>query len=83
MFDFWRETDDCDFKNLRNLVQEKVPDLNVHTELYPKYDTRGDLAVCVEAFKEWLQGKITDLETKAENKNAIRDPSVEIGRAHV
>ncbi|KAG0648408.1 hypothetical protein D0Z07_5327 [Hyphodiscus hymeniophilus] len=62
--------------DLRRLVQEQVPDLNVHTELYPKYDTRGDLAVCVEAFKDWLQGKITDLETKAENKNAIKDPSV-------
>ena len=40
-------------QKLRNLVAEKVPDLNVHTAVYPKYDTRGDLAVCVEAFKEW------------------------------
>jgi hypothetical protein len=57
-------------------VAEKIPDKEVHTAVYPKYDTRGDLAVCVEAFKEWLQGQITDLETKAANKNAIQDPSV-------
>jgi hypothetical protein len=55
-----------------------VPDLNVHTALYPKYDTRGDLAVCVEAFKEWLQDQITDLETHAATPLAIQNPSVSV-----
>jgi hypothetical protein len=40
-------------QNLRDLVAEKASGLNVRTAVYPKYDTRGDLAVCVEAFKEW------------------------------
>lgn len=63
-------------EKLRNLVAESVPDLNVHTAVYPKYDTRGDLAVCVEDFKEWLQGQITDLETHAATPLAIQNPSV-------
>ena|SRR5436190_17428174 len=40
-------------QDLRNLVAEREPDLNIHIAVYPKYETRGDLAACVETFREW------------------------------
>jgi triacylglycerol esterase/lipase EstA (alpha/beta hydrolase family) len=68
-------------QDLKTLVQEKVQqeaaqDLKVETAVYPKYDTRGDLGVAVEAFKEWLQGQVTELEVKEGTKGPIQNPSV-------
>jgi hypothetical protein len=50
--------------------------LKVHTAVYPRYETRGDLASCAETFREWLQDQVTDLETTAKSKSAILNPSV-------
>ena len=44
---------DRNSQDLRNLVAEREPDLNIRTAVYPKYETRGDLAACVEEFREW------------------------------
>ncbi|KAH9208882.1 hypothetical protein DL95DRAFT_372809 [Leptodontidium sp. 2 PMI_412] len=61
---------------LKKSVLEKSPDLDVQTRVYPKYETRGDLAACVETFREWLQNQVTDLERDAATPSAIFDPSV-------
>ncbi|RFU31631.1 hypothetical protein B7463_g4720, partial [Scytalidium lignicola] len=62
--------------HLRNLVAEKESGLNVRATLYPKYETKGDLAACVETFREWLQDQVTDLERNAATPQAILNPSV-------
>ncbi|KAJ5047155.1 uncharacterized protein L3040_002997 [Drepanopeziza brunnea f. sp. 'multigermtubi'] len=61
---------------LRGAVEAQSPSLDVQTRVYPKYETRGDLAACVETFREWLQDQVTDLEQAAGNANAILEPSV-------
>ncbi|KAG4412553.1 hypothetical protein IFR04_014304 [Cadophora malorum] len=61
---------------LKKSVSEKSPHLNVQTRVYPKYETRGDLAACVETFREWLQDQVTDLERDAATPSAILEPSV-------
>jgi hypothetical protein len=40
-------------QDLKNVVSKESPDINVETRVYPKYETRGDLAACVETFREW------------------------------
>jgi hypothetical protein len=40
-------------QDLKNIVSKESPDINVETRVYPKYETRGDLAACVETFREW------------------------------
>ncbi|KAH8586761.1 hypothetical protein B0O99DRAFT_643584 [Bisporella sp. PMI_857] len=61
---------------LKSLISEKETGLKVRSAVYPKYETRGDLAACVEIFREWLQDKVTDLEHEAGTKSAILNPSV-------
>jgi hypothetical protein len=65
-------------QDLKNAVSEKNPELNVQTRVYPKYETRGDLAACVETFREWLQDQVTNLERNAATPSAILDPSVSV-----
>jgi hypothetical protein len=40
-------------QELQTLIAEKEQNLDVRIAVYPKYETRGDLAVCVEIFREW------------------------------
>jgi hypothetical protein len=54
---------DTNSQNLRNLVAKRGPDLNVHTAIYPKYETRGDLAACVETFREWYDASMILFES--------------------
>ncbi|KAK0100146.1 hypothetical protein ONS95_008484 [Cadophora gregata] len=61
---------------LKKSVSQKSPHLDVQTRVYPKYETRGDLAACVETFREWLQDQVTNLERDAATPSAILDPSV-------
>ncbi|KAH8801369.1 hypothetical protein F5884DRAFT_862069 [Xylogone sp. PMI_703] len=63
-------------ENLRSLVAEQEPELDVRTIVYPKYETRGDLAACVETFRDWLQDQVTDIEHNAATPQAILHPSV-------
>ncbi|KAG9243278.1 hypothetical protein BJ878DRAFT_423965 [Calycina marina] len=67
-------------KHLQGLVSNERDDLDVHTAVYPKYETRGDLALSVETFREWymLQERVTDIESTAANTSAIRHPSVSV-----
>src|SRR5436190_10198109 len=44
---------DTNSQNLQSLIAEREPDLKIHTTIYPKYETRGDLAAYVEIFREW------------------------------
>jgi pimeloyl-ACP methyl ester carboxylesterase len=64
--------------DLQKHVSEKEPEVDVHTAVYPKYETQGDLAASVETFKDWLQERVTALEQKAGTQNAITDPSVSV-----
>ena len=32
--------------------------MDVRSAVYPKYETRGDLAACVETFREWYDGTL-------------------------
>lgn len=46
--------DDYQFtKDLRNLVAEALPKIDVKVIVYPKYETRGDLGECVSHFRDW------------------------------
>ncbi|CAG8972347.1 hypothetical protein HYALB_00005015 [Hymenoscyphus albidus] len=63
-------------QDLKTEISNQSPDLKVHTDVYPKYETRGDLASCSETFREWLQDQVTDLETSAATPSAIMNPSV-------
>jgi hypothetical protein len=65
-------------QDLKNAVSEKNSELDVQTRVYPKYETRGDLAACVETFREWLQDQVTDLERNVATPSAILDPSVSV-----
>lgn len=40
-------------KDLRDLVREALPKINVEAIVYPKYETRGDLGSCVSRFRDW------------------------------
>lgn len=62
--------------DLRALVSNAFPNLNVKTVVYPQYETRGDLPSCVANFREWLQNRVFDLEVAAGNPSPIFEPSV-------
>ena len=63
-------------QDLKTSIEATSPELKVHTSIYPKYETRGDLSSCAETFREWLQDQVTDLETTANTPSAILNPSV-------
>lgn len=65
-------------EDLKKSVLEKTPELDVQTRVYPKYETRGDLAASVQTFREWLQDQVTDLERNAATPSAILNPSVSV-----
>lgn len=46
--------------------------------MYPKYETRGDLADCVGRFRDWLQEKVIDLEVAKGTPSPTVDPSVRV-----
>jgi hypothetical protein len=48
----------------------------VQTCIYPKYETRGDLAACVDTFREWLQEQVIGIERENGSKNPVFEPSV-------
>ncbi|KAE8445778.1 hypothetical protein EG329_012836 [Mollisiaceae sp. DMI_Dod_QoI] len=63
-------------EDLKTAISASNPDLTIETRVYPKYETRGDLALSVSTFKEWLQSQVTTLETLSANPSAIFSPSV-------
>lgn len=40
-------------KDLRDLVGQALPKVDVEVVVYPKYETRGDLGSCVSRFRDW------------------------------
>ncbi|KAF9771134.1 hypothetical protein IL306_011236 [Fusarium sp. DS 682] len=65
-------------KDLRDLVGEVLPKVNVEVVVYPKYETRGDLGSCVSRFRDWLQNKVIDMEVAAGTPSPTIEPSVRI-----
>ncbi|KAF8850879.1 hypothetical protein BDZ45DRAFT_602255, partial [Acephala macrosclerotiorum] len=65
-------------EDLKAAISSSNPDINVETRVYPKYETRGDLALSVETFKEWLQTQTIELEKQNGNLSAIQEPSVSV-----
>ncbi|KAH9999699.1 hypothetical protein F4779DRAFT_635832 [Xylariaceae sp. FL0662B] len=56
--------DDDTFRNfpqdLQNCVASKLPDQNVESIVYPKYETKGELGQCCVSFLAWLKEKVMD-----------------------
>ncbi|KAJ9196763.1 hypothetical protein DTO164E3_1067 [Paecilomyces variotii] len=65
-------------EHLRALVSHALPNIDVVTAVYPKYETRGDLKECVGRFREWLQNKVIDLEVENHAPSPTVDPSVHV-----
>ncbi|KAF2486304.1 hypothetical protein BDY17DRAFT_246123 [Neohortaea acidophila] len=73
---------DSTFENfpsdLRALLAHSLPNLDVLSVQYPRYETRGELKECVGRFKEWLQNKVIDLEVANRTPSPTVDPSVHV-----
>ncbi|GAD95068.1 conserved hypothetical protein [Paecilomyces variotii No. 5] len=65
-------------EHLRTLVSHALPNIEVVTAVYPKYETRGDLKECVGRFREWLQNQVIDLEVENQAPSPTVDPSVHV-----
>ncbi|OTB10795.1 hypothetical protein K445DRAFT_78067 [Daldinia sp. EC12] len=57
--------DDDTFKtfpiDLQERISKKLPDHNVESIVYPKYETRGELGQCCTSFHSWLKEKVMDV----------------------
>ncbi|KAI1073730.1 hypothetical protein F5B20DRAFT_597285 [Whalleya microplaca] len=47
-------------RDLQNCVASKLPDQNVESIVYPKYETKGELEQCCTSFLSWLKEKVMD-----------------------
>ncbi|KAI0887729.1 uncharacterized protein GGS22DRAFT_197704 [Annulohypoxylon maeteangense] len=47
--------------DLQQRVATKLPDHNVESIVYPKYETRGELAPCCSSFLSWLKEKVMNI----------------------
>ncbi|KAK1751857.1 hypothetical protein QBC47DRAFT_391217 [Echria macrotheca] len=65
-------------EDLRRRVASVLPKIHVRVEVYPKYETRGDLGECVSRFRDWLLNKVIDLEVAANTPSPTVDPSVRV-----
>ncbi|KAK1827785.1 hypothetical protein QBC39DRAFT_290595 [Podospora conica] len=65
-------------EDLRRRVARALPKINVKAEVYPKYETRGDLNECVGRFRDWLLNKVIDLEVLANTHSPTVDPHVHV-----
>ncbi|KAI9886927.1 MAG: hypothetical protein M1823_001219 [Watsoniomyces obsoletus] len=58
--------------HLRDATQKALPDWHVVSAVYPKYETKGDLPSCVSRFREWLQNRVDELESKESGEDELR-----------
>lgn len=65
-------------QDLRTRLSILLPKLDVRVLVYPKYETRGDLADTVSRFRDWLQEKVIDIEVAKGTPSPTVDPSVRI-----
>lgn len=49
-------------QHLKGLVAESLKDDQVEAAVYPKYETKGDLAQCTANFTEWWVRDISGME---------------------
>ncbi|KAK2629285.1 hypothetical protein QTJ16_000105 [Diplocarpon rosae] len=63
-------------EHLRALVSHALPKVEVQAIVYPKFETRGDLAECVSRFRDWLLEKVIDIEVTSSTPSPTVDPSV-------
>ncbi|KAL2075686.1 hypothetical protein VTL71DRAFT_629 [Oculimacula yallundae] len=63
-------------EHLRALVSHALPKVDVRAIVYPKFETRGDLAECVGRFRDWLLEKVIDIEVQSSTPSPTIDPSV-------
>ncbi|CZR57231.1 uncharacterized protein PAC_07121 [Phialocephala subalpina] len=63
-------------EHLRALVSHALPKIEVRAIVYPKFETRGDLAECVSRFRDWLLEKVIDIEVERHTPSPTVDPSV-------
>ncbi|KAL2865391.1 uncharacterized protein BJX67DRAFT_373253 [Aspergillus lucknowensis] len=65
-------------QQLQALLSRKLSAVNMVTLVYPKYETRGNLQETVNAFREWLQNQVIDLEVSNRSPSPTVDPSVHV-----
>ncbi|KAJ4403306.1 hypothetical protein N0V82_010675 [Gnomoniopsis sp. IMI 355080] len=65
-------------EDLRTRLSTLLPKLDVRVLVYPKYETRGDLADTVSRFRDWLQEKVIDIEVAKGTASPTVDPSVRV-----
>lgn len=63
-------------EDLRQMIADALPKVEVKALVYPKYETRGDLGECVSRFRDWLQEKVIDIEVASKTPSPTIDPSV-------
>lgn len=63
-------------EDLRALVSLGLPKIDVRAIVYPKFETRGDLAECVGRFRDWLLEKVIDIEVDKHTPSPTVEPSV-------
>ncbi|WOO85647.1 uncharacterized protein LOC62_07G009144 [Vanrija pseudolonga] len=49
-------------ERVKHVLEQTHPGLAVHSEVFPVYETRGELSAATEAFTEWLTIKVVELE---------------------
>ncbi|RMZ77726.1 hypothetical protein DV738_g4270, partial [Chaetothyriales sp. CBS 135597] len=64
--------------HLSALVSHALPNVDILTEVYPKFKTQGELSECVGRFREWLENKVIDLEVARSTPSPTIDPSVHV-----
>ncbi|EXJ55672.1 hypothetical protein A1O7_08601 [Cladophialophora yegresii CBS 114405] len=65
-------------EHLRALVSHALPNIDVVTATYPRFETKGELKECVARLREWLQDKVIDLEVARSTPSPTVDPSVHV-----
>ncbi|KAI1260158.1 hypothetical protein F5Y18DRAFT_261742 [Xylariaceae sp. FL1019] len=50
--------------DLKSQVAKQLPEDHVESVVYPKYDTKGELGQCTEAFLSWLKERVMDLRKR-------------------
>lgn len=61
---------------LTALLSHRLPDTSIRHEIFPTFDTRGDLDATVQKFRSWLEEKVIDLEVELGTPSPTIDPGV-------
>lgn len=61
---------------LTALLSHRLPNTSVRHEIFPTFETRGDLDATVQKFRSWLEEKVIDLEVELGTPSPTIDPGV-------